>query len=233
MERPRESAARVRPALAAIAQRRWADAARLWAGAERGAGSSGETAGNEALTSWTGVALVPLLGLAGLSGVVFGQFWRAHLIVGLLLVPVLGFKLTTTTYRALRYYLGSRAYRAAGPPEWPARILGPFLVIATAVAMVSGVVMWRLNNEDRPWSTIHTDSVVVMGALVALHLLWYLPQAVHAAWQELGRIRRGEMGAGVRAGMVVAVLCVGIAVGFALQTSTPFPVHAEHERPHG
>jgi hypothetical protein len=188
------------------------------------------TAGNEALTSWTGLLLLPLLGLVGLTGLAFGSLWRAHLVVGILLVPVLGMKLVSTTYRAVRYYTGSRTYRAAGPPDWPARLLAPPLIVATVVAMVSGIVMWLANNQDRPWSTIHTDAVVIMGGLVGIHVLIYLPQALRSVWGDLGQLRRRRRPAALRVSVVTAALVVGIVVGFVTQPSTPFPVHQRGDR---
>ena len=179
---------------------------------------------NAALTSWTGLLLLPLLGLVGFTGVFFGSLWRSHLIVGILLLPVLGLKLATTTYRAVRYYTGSRRYRAAGPPHWPARILAPFLIVCTVVAMTSGVVMWLANNRDRPWSTIHTDSVVILGGLVGIHVLLYLPRALRAALRDLSRLRDRHWTPSLRLSIVSAVLVGGIVLGFATQPAAPFPV---------
>jgi hypothetical protein len=188
------------------------------------------TAGNEALTSWTGLLLLPLLGLVGLTGVAFGSLWRAHFVVGILLVPVIGMKLATTTYRAARYYAGSKKYRAAGPPELSARLLAPVLIAVTVIAMWSGIVMWLNNNQDRPWSTIHTDAVVVMGGLVGIHVLLYIPKAVRAVLRDLSPVRRGRRPTALRISIVTAVLVVGIIVGFATQPSAAFPVHQHGDR---
>jgi hypothetical protein len=188
------------------------------------------TAGNEALTSWTGLLLLPLLGLVGLTGVAFGSLWRAHFVVGILLVPVIGMKLATTTYRAARYYAGSKKYRAAGPPELSARLLAPVLIAVTVIAMWSGIVMWFNNTQDRPWSTIHTDAVVVMGGLVGIHVLLYIPKAVRAVLRDLSHVRRGRRPTALRISVVTAVLVVGIIVGFATQPSAAFPVHQHGDR---
>jgi hypothetical protein len=188
------------------------------------------TAGNEALTSWTGLLLLPLLGLVGLTGVAFGSLWRAHFVVGILLVPVLGMKLVSTTYRAARYYTGSKRYRAAGPPELAARILAPVLIVVTVIAMWSGIVMWLSNNQDRPWSTIHTDAVVIMGGLVGIHVLLYIPNALRSVFRDLSHVRRRGSQATLRLSIVTATLVVGIVVGFVTQPSSPFPVHQRADR---
>jgi MFS family permease len=191
------------------------------------------TEGNESLISWTGLLLIPLLGLVGLTGLAFGTLWRAHFIVGILLIPVLGFKLLTTTYRAVRYYMGSAKYRAEGPPDWPARIMAPFLIAATVVAMVTGVEMWLVNNQDHPWSTIHTDSVVIMGGLVGLHILIYLPKALSAGLRDLKQMHVRRSKPALRISIVVVTLVAGIALGFMTQSNKAFPVQQHHERPAG
>jgi hypothetical protein len=188
------------------------------------------TEGNEALTSWTGLLLLPLLGLVGLTGVAFGSLWRAHFVVGILLVPVIGMKLATTTYRAVRYYTGSKKYRAAGPPELPARLLAPILIAVTVIAMWSGIVMWLNNTQDRPWSTIHTDAVVIMGGLVGVHVLMYIPKALRSVFRDLSHVRQGGRRTALRVSTVTAVLVVGIVVGFATQPSAAFPVHQRGDR---
>ena len=192
--------------------------------------ASPATEGNEALTSWTGLLLLPLLGLVGLTGVAFGSLWRAHFVVGILLVPVLGMKLATTTYRAVRYYTGSKKYRAAGPPELSARLLAPVLIAVTVIAMWSGIVMWFNNTQDRPWSTIHTDAVVIMGGLVGVHVLMYIPKALRSVFRDLSHIRQGGRRTALRVSTVTAVFVVGIAVGFATQPSAAFPVHQHGDR---
>jgi hypothetical protein len=149
------------------------------------------------------------------------------------LIPVLGFKLLATTYRAVRYYMGSTKYRAAGPPDWPARIMAPFLIAATVVAMETGVEMWLANNQDRPWSTIHTDSVLILGGLVGLHILIYLPKALGTALRDVKEVSERRDRPAWRISIVVATLIAGIALGFMTQSNKPFPVNQHHERPAG
>ncbi len=119
----------------------------------------------------------------------------------------------------------SAKYRAAGPPDWPARILAPCLIAATVVAMTSGIVMWLNNNRDQPWTTIHIDSVVIMGGVVGLHLLIHFPGAVRSVVRDLARLRQRRWSAGIRMSVVTLVLVAGIGVGFVTQPGTPFPVH--------
>ena len=90
--------------------------------------------------------------------------------------------------------------------------------------MTSGVVMWLANNRDRPWSTIHTDSVVILGGLVGIHILLYLPLAPRAAIRDLRHLRDRHWTPSLRLSIVSAVLVGGIVLGFATQPAAPFPV---------
>jgi hypothetical protein len=84
----------------------------------------GGTEGNEILTSATAVVLTGLLAAEGLTIVRMGGLVTAHMFIGLVLIPPVLLKLASTGYRFVRYYTGSRAYRAAGPPPLPLRLLG-------------------------------------------------------------------------------------------------------------
>ena len=136
---------------------------------------------NLRLTAVTGILLlVPLLVVTG-SGLVFGQLWRVHYFAGFLLLPLVLLKLASTGYRAVRYYAGNARYREAGPPALYLRLLAPVLVVSTVVLFLSGVVMWIDHSRAGLWSTLHTDAAVVFCAVVAIHLLAYLPGAWRTA----------------------------------------------------
>ena len=51
----------------------------------------------------------------------------AHILIGAVLVPLVLLKTATTGWRILRYYVGSKAYRIAGPPPLLLRVLGPLV----------------------------------------------------------------------------------------------------------
>src|SRR6266550_4435588 len=88
----------------------------------------GGVEGNEILTSATAVALTVLLVTEGVTIVHMGGLLSAHMFIGMVLIPPVLLKLASTGYRFVRYYTGSCAYRAKGPPPLALRLLAPALV---------------------------------------------------------------------------------------------------------
>ena len=88
---------------------------------ERGRGRDEAAAaaprGNTRLTASTGVILLALLAIEGVTLVALRPLLSVHVFVGMLLIPPIGLKLASTGYRFARYYTGSRAYVLAGPPR--------------------------------------------------------------------------------------------------------------------
>jgi hypothetical protein len=62
----------------------------------------------------------------------------AHMFIGLVLIPPVVLKLCSTGYRMVSYYAGSRAYRLAGPPWTPLRLIAP--VLGTRAMLVAAAV---------------------------------------------------------------------------------------------
>ena len=101
----------------------------------------GGTEGNEILTSATAVVLTVLLLAEGVTIVRMRGLVSAHMFIGMVLIPPVLLKLASTGYRFVRYYTGSRAYRAKGPPLLPLRLLAPALVVTTVAVFVTGVLL--------------------------------------------------------------------------------------------
>jgi hypothetical protein len=138
--------------------------------------TGGGTTGNERLTTVVGATLIVLLGVIGVTIIRVGQLLSVHLFVGMLLIPPVLLKLSSTGYRFVRYYTGDPRYRAKGPPEWPLRLVAPMVVLSTLVVFVSGVVLLFAGPSARAtWYPIHKDSFFVWGAFMAVHLLGHLP----------------------------------------------------------
>ncbi|MDQ2741077.1 MAG: hypothetical protein M3Z66_02075 [Chloroflexota bacterium] len=166
--------------------------------------------GNLQLTAVSGLLLLILLAVAYVTGTFFGPLRGAHFFVGFALIPPLALKLASTGWRFVHYYVGAARYRAAGPP-WPLpRLLAPPLVLVTIVAILSGVVLWAEGTERGIWSTVHTDSIVVLLVLTAVHLGIHLRRAVVASrGDRAGRTYQWRWGAAVLA----LTLGLGLAVG--------------------
>lgn len=135
---------------------------------------SGGPAGNARLTAWTGLLLVALfvvelLTLADLSGLID---W--HIVVGVLLVPPALVKTATTGWRVARYYTNQPAYRRAGPPPMPLRVLGPLVVFFTLAVLGSGLALVPLGAH-----TSRAALVTVAGWRISALLIH---QATFAVW---------------------------------------------------
>jgi hypothetical protein len=139
----------------------------------------GGTDGNERLTTITGVILVVLLAIIGVTILRIGQLISVHLFVGLLLVGPVALKLASTGYRFAQYYTGNPAYRRKGPPELTLRLIAPIVVVTTILVLVSGIVLMFKGAAHRdPWLLIHKASFIVWIVFTAIHVVGHLPRVV-------------------------------------------------------
>ena len=70
------------------------------------------------MTTVTGVLLIVLLAVLGVTIVRIGQLTWLHLFLGLLLIGPVALKLATTGYRFVRYYAHNPRYVDRGRPRW-------------------------------------------------------------------------------------------------------------------
>jgi hypothetical protein len=144
--------------------------------AKRGALIGGGTDGNEQLTAMTGVLLIALLAVIGVTIVRIGQLLSLHLFLGFLLIGPVLLKMGSTGYRFARYYTHDARYRIKGPPQLILRLIAPFVVLTTVLVFVSGVVLMYQGRDHRdPWLLIHKVSFIVWVVFTALHILGHLP----------------------------------------------------------
>ena len=124
--------------------------------------SRGGTDGNERLTTITGVILLGLLAVIGVTILRIDQLMSVHLFVGLLLVGPVALKLASTGYRFVQYYTGNPEYVRKGPPELALRLIAPIVVLTTVVVLASGIVLMFKGAAHRdPWLLIHKASFIV------------------------------------------------------------------------
>jgi hypothetical protein len=88
----------------------------------------GGTVGNERLTAATGIVLMVLLAVIGVTLLRLRALTSVHLFVGLLLIPPILLKLASTGYRFARYYTSSPSYRRRGAPPALLRLSAPVVV---------------------------------------------------------------------------------------------------------
>ncbi|MFL5827478.1 MAG: hypothetical protein ACJ76V_13215 [Thermoleophilaceae bacterium] len=165
----------------------------------------------------TAVVLTGLLAAEGYTIVQMRGLVGVHMFIGLALIPPVLLKLASTGYRFVRYYAGSRAYRAKGPPLLPLRLLAPVLVAATIAVLLTGVLLLAAGHKSGALLEIHKVSFIVWGVVFAVHFLAYLPRVVDSLRAGLSAARRAATpGAGLRAMLLTASLGGGAALAIAL-----------------
>jgi hypothetical protein len=187
----------------------------------------GGAGGNEILTSATAVVLTGLLMAEGITIVHMRGLVTAHMFIGMVLIPPVLLKLASTGYRFARYYGGSRAYRAKGPPLLPLRLMAPVLVATTIAVLVTGVLLLAAGRKSGTLLEIHKVSFIVWGVVFAVHFLAHIPRVVRSLRSDWSAARRATVpGAGLR-GMLLAAAVGG---GAALALSLLPAMHAWHGR---
>ena len=179
--------------------------------------------GNSRLTATTGVVLLALLAIEGLTLVSLNSFLSAHVFVGMLLIPPIALKLGATGYRFARYYTKNRAYVLAGPPHVLMRILGPFVIAATVALFGSGVALLAVGPGQWWIVNLHKASFVAWLGVTAVHVLGHILHipALAGADFRAGRAQRG--GSRLRQGAVAAALVAGLVVAIAtVQYAAPW-----------
>ncbi len=155
----------------------------------------GGTAGNERLTATTGVVLLALLAVIGVTLLRLHQLLWVHLFVGMLLIPPVLLKMGSTGYRFTRYYTHEPRYRRKGPPETAMRVLAPLVVISTLVVFVSGVALLLVGPSSRQeLLPVHKVSFFVWVSATALHVLGHLaelPRAVGVRRETVSYVNGG------------------------------------------
>ena len=131
-------------------------------------------AGNSRLTATTGVILLVLVAIEGLTLVSLRPLLPAHVFVGMLLIPPIALKLGSTGYRFARYYTRDRAYGLAGPPQLLLRMLGPFVIAATMALFGSGVAMLAVGPGQGWIVNVHKASFVAWLVVTGIHVLGHV-----------------------------------------------------------
>lgn len=205
-----------------------ADASRLSGSARHGASppttdrdlTGGGTAGNERLTAATGILLVLLLAVIGVTLLRLSSLISVHLFVGLLLIPPIALKLASTGYRFMRYYTSDPAYRKRGAPPLLLRVSAPVVVASTIAVLATGVALLFVGPESPGiLRELHKLSFIVWVAFTALHVLGHLPDLQKTFLTERGgRIEYNKLAAG-RTGRAISIagaLLAGVVLAILL-----------------
>lgn len=182
--------------------------------------TGGGVAGNERLTALTGVILIALLAVLGVTILRIHQLIWLHLFVGLVLLGPVALKMSSTGYRFARYYTHDPVYRRKGPPEPLLRLLAPFLVLSTVVVFATGVLLLFGGPNGRGTLLLaHKASFVIWLGVTALHVLAHLPARAGSLSFLRGRraevpgTERGEAGRRIAlAGALVGGLVLAVVL---------------------
>lgn len=194
---------------------------------------SGGAEGNERLTAITGFVLLFLLAAEGFTLLQLHHLVTMHIFLGFLLLGPVTLKAGSVIYRFARYYTGSAPYKRKGPPAPLLRVIGPLIVLLTAVVFGSGIMLAVSGpgNEGR-WLFIHKASFVLWFCVMVVHVLAYVPRLPRLLGAEArgvsleeggsdgramtGRHARRAMaalgGRGTRLSLLIASLAVGLVI---------------------
>jgi hypothetical protein len=175
----------------------------------------GGTDGNEVLTSSTAVILTVLLVAEGVTVIRMRGLVSAHMFIGLTLIPPVLVKLGSTGYRFARYYTGSRAYRAKGPPPLLLRLIAPLLVLTTLGIWITGVLLMAAGHKAGALLEVHKVSFIVWGVMFGVHFLAHAPHVLRTlpdAWAAATR----PAGTGLRSLLLLSATGGGVALAVAL-----------------
>jgi hypothetical protein len=194
--------------------------------------TGGGTSGNERLTAASGVVLLVLLAVIGVTILRLGALLWVHLFVGMLLLPPVLLKMASTGYRFARYYTSNPAYREKGPPAAPMRLLAPFVVISTVVVMGSGVALLFAGPSSRgTLFPIHKLSFFAWLTFTSLHVLGHLPglpATLRADYSTHKGLPGYEPGRGGRVLSLAGVLVAGLVLAVLVIPQFGPWLHAHH-----
>src|SRR5882724_12806352 len=135
----------------------------------------GGTEGNARLIGLTGLVLLVLLAVEGVTILDIVPLLSVHVFVGLLLIPPVALKLAATGYRLARYYMRTVEYVRKGPPLLLMRmVVAPGLVAATLVVFATGVTLLAVGPRGGIVLGLHKASFIVWVGAFGIHVLAYV-----------------------------------------------------------
>lgn len=186
-------------------------------------------AGNARLTGTTGVLLIVLLAIEGVTILGIRRLLPLHLFFGFILVPPILLKMASTGYRFARYYSGNSRYRAAGPPQLLLRLLAPVVVVSTLVLFATGIELWLFGRQHGIlWLAAHKLSFIIWFGATTVHVLGYIVRAPDLAAADF---RRGDTvpRRTTRRYLVGGAVLLGVLLALATtRYATPFVLVGEH-----
>jgi hypothetical protein len=174
-------------------------------------------AANARLTGAVAAALLVLLAAEGATVPFLGPLIGPHIFIGLVLIPPVLLKMSSTGYRFVRYYTGNAGFVRKGPPPTALRVLAPGVVLSTLALFGTGVALLFSGPPSDTLVFAHKLSFVAWVALMTLHVLGHLlevPTLAVPDWRRNGPPEARLAGAGMR----VMALSTSILAGAAMAT---------------
>jgi hypothetical protein len=185
--------------------------------------------GNARLTCTTGMVLLALLAIEGITIISVRSLITLHVFLGILLIGPVLLKTGSTAYRLARY-TGARPYVAKGPPQVLQRLLGPLVVVSSLMLLGTGVALLAVRPSD-PGLLLqgHKASFIIWFAVMTIHVLGHLKDASLTTGRELRSVAHGfaTPGSGLRFALIALALVFGaVAAGALLPTASPWTTGA-------
>jgi hypothetical protein len=171
---------------------------------------------NARLTASTALVLLILLAAEGVTVLQIRPLLTMHVFVGMLLVPPVLVKLSSTLWRFAKYYLGSADYREKGPPPTMLRVLGPFVALLTIVVFASGILLLLGPESLRiQFLLVHKVSFFLWFACMTVHVLGHIGDTAKLATKDWSsRARLAVAGSRSRRRVLSVSLVVGTVLAF-------------------
>ncbi len=171
--------------------------------------------GNARLTGGAAVLLLVLLALEGATIPFIGRLRGPHIFIGMLLIPPVLLKLSSTGYRFVRYYSSNPAYLRKGPPPLPMRLLAPGVVLSTLALFATGVALLIEGPGNHSLGFWHKLSFIVWFALMSVHVIGHLlelPELALPDWRKSAGREAALAGSGLRLALMGTSLAGGLAL---------------------
>jgi hypothetical protein len=175
--------------------------------------------GNARLTAAAAAVIFVLLAIEGVTILRIGNLLNVHVFIGIVLIPIVVVKISSTIWRFVRYYAGDPEYRRHGPPVLVLRLLGPVVVVLTVVVFASGVglVVLLPRSLRQELFFVHRASFILWLVVMTVHVLGHLGETTRLAPRDwLLRTRRQVAGASTRQWILVCSVVLGALAAVAI-----------------
>jgi hypothetical protein len=159
--------------------------------------------------------LFVLLAAEGVTILGVSSHLRAHMFIGMLLVPIVILKIASTGYRFARYYTGDAGYVDKGAPATVLRILGPFVVVLTVAVFATGIGLGMGGPGHHTLLLLHKASFILWFGAMTVHVVGHLLETPRLAAADWIRASDVAVGRGARVLLIAGALLLGLVLAFA------------------